>query len=241
MNEEVYLSVVIPAYNEAKRIMPTLESILAYLKQKDYTSEILVVDDGSTDDTVKIVKSINNGEIIVRVIENKENHGKGFVVRQGMAETRGLYRLFMDADNSTNISEIEKFWPYVKKGYDIVIGSRAVDGSEIVIHQPWYRETPGRIANKMIRKMTNLPFMDTQCGFKLYSKKADMEVFSKGKIDRWAFDVETLTVAKKKGFRIKEVGIKWENNEASRVSFGGYINTFAELLAIRKKIKEGPS
>ena len=136
MNEEVYLSVIIPAFNEAKRIMPTLESILAYLRQKEYSYEVLIVDDGSTDDTVKIVKSINNSEITIRVIENKENHGKGFVVRQGMAETRGLYRLFMDADSSTNISEIEKFWPYVKKGYNIVIGSRAVAGSEIVIHKP---------------------------------------------------------------------------------------------------------
>lgn len=235
MKEEVYLSVIIPAYNEAKRIMLTLESIMAYLREKDYTSEILVVDDGSTDETVKVVKRITDESIDIRMITNKENHGKGFVVRQGMTRARGLFRIFMDADNSTNISEVEKFWPCVKKGYDVVIGSRAVKGSEIVIHQPWYREMPGRIANKMIRRMTGLPFKDTQCGFKLFSKKVALEVFSKCEIDRWAFDVEVLVLARRLGFKVKEVGIGWKNDRASRVSIKSYFETLWEVLKIIKR------
>lgn len=231
MPAQPYLSVIIPAYNEEKRIAATAKDISSYLQKQKYTSEIVVIDDGSADQTVEIVNSL--GLPYLRVIDNKENHGKGYVVRQAMLEVKGEYRLFMDADNSTKIVEIEKFWPYFKEGYDIVIGSIEVKGSKIEEKAAWYRRALGKLSKILIRFMLIWEIHDTQRGFKCFTAKSVETIFPKQTIERWGFDMEILLIAKKQGFKIKELPVRWVNPEGSKVTLGSYISTLRELLKIK--------
>ncbi|MBU4285247.1 glycosyltransferase family 2 protein [Patescibacteria group bacterium] len=229
----MHLSVVIPAYNEEKRIATTLLDIDKYLSEQKYDYEIIVISDGSKDNTAQVVNKM--GELIrnLRLIDNKENHGKGWVVKQAMLEAKGKYRLFMDADNSTPIDHLDGFWPYIKKDYDIVIGSIEVKGAKIKETAAWYRRLLGRLAKYIIRIVTGLwEIHDSQRGFKLFTDKAVDQIFLKQTLNRWGFDFEILSLAKKMGFKTKELPVDW-NNPPGAVTLMSYLKTFWELLKIK--------
>lgn len=252
------LSVIIPAYNEARRITDTLISIKYYLSKQSYNWEVLVVSDGSKDNTAEVVGKFASQNKGFRLIDNKKNHGKGYVVKQGMLEAKSDFRLFTDADNSTTIDHLEKFWPYVnpvrgpihrpesaetdrfftsngvEEGYDIVIGSIEIEGAKIFEHAQWYRRWVGRFSKYLIRFMTGLwEIHDTQRGFKLFTAKAARDIFSKIKINRFGFDFEALALAKKMGYKIKEVPVVWNNPAETSVGLKSYVATFKELLKVR--------
>lgn len=230
---EVKLSVIVPAYNEENRLPKTLYALDEYLKKQDYSYEILVVSDGSQDRTVEVVQELAQKIQNLRVIEEKVNHGKGYAVRKGMLEAKGAYRVFLDADNSTSIEHVEKLWPEFKKGHEVVIGSRDIKGAEIVVRQPWWRQRLGDVFNLIVQVLSGLwGIWDTQCGFKGFSAHAAQRIFSRGVIDRWAFDVEALVVAKKLGYDIKEIPVRWVNDKESKVTFSGMVKMLLEVLQI---------
>lgn len=229
----MYLSVVIPAYNEEKRIEKTLLSVHEYLSRQNYDYEIIVVSDGSSDGTVVTVNNqlstINN----LKLIDNKENHGKGWAVGRGMLEAQGDRRLFMDADNSTAIDHLEKFWPYIREGYDVVIASIAIKGAEVAQTEKFYKRVLGKLGNLWIQFWVLPGVWDSQRGFKLFTAKAAEAIFPKLKITRWGFDIEVLVLARKFGFKIKEVPIKWINDPESKVKPSAYLQVLLETLKIR--------
>jgi dolichyl-phosphate beta-glucosyltransferase len=227
------LSVVIPTYNEEKRIEKTLLSVDEYLSKQPYDYEILVVNDGSKDKTAEIVDCLTGKLRGLKLIDNKENHGKGWVVRQGMLSAQGDCRLFMDADNSTTIDQVEKFFPFLTQGYDIVIGSRRLKDSVIAVKQPWIRDFLGGIFRLIVHALVPLGVRDSQAGFKMFSKKAAETILPKQTIFRWAFDVEILAIARKLGFRIKEVPIRWVNDAESHVKLSGMVGMLFEVLRVR--------
>jgi dolichyl-phosphate beta-glucosyltransferase len=243
--EKPHLSVIIPAYNEEKRISATLLDIDKYLSRQNYQYEIIVVSDGSTDDTVNVVRNLKSQISNLKVIDNKKNCGKGCVVKQGMLEARGEYRLFTDADNSTTIDHLDKFWPFLsapkrdlasggKEGYDTVIGSIEIKGAKIKEEAAWYRRLLGKYSKYVIRILAGLwEIHDSQRGFKLFTAKAAEKIFPKQTIMRWGFDIEILVLAKKMGFKIKEVPVNWSNPGESKVTLKSYIKTFQELLKIK--------
>ncbi len=230
------LSIVIPAYNEARRLPATLDAIARYLKDSRWTSaEVVVVDDGSTDDTRQVAESHPASGGRVRVIANPGNRGKGYSVRHGMLEATGEWILFSDADLSAPIEELDKLFEAVTgQESEVAIGSRALDRSLIGVHQSGFREQAGRIFNLFMRLLIGLPFWDTQCGFKLFSKRAAREIFRRQRIDGFGFDAEALFIARKLGFRILEVPVRWNHVEGTKVSmFSDSINMFLDLVRIR--------
>lgn len=235
MENTIYLSIIIPAYNEEKRLPKTLKEIDDYLKKQNYNYEIIVVNDGSKDRTAQIIEDLKSEIANLKLIDNKENHGKGAVVGQGMLNAKGEYRLFADADNSTSIDQIEKMWPEFKQGYDIIIGSRDIKGAVLDPPQPWLRHIilgeSFRIIRKIIVGLWEIE--DTQCGFKGFTKKAIENIFPKCKITRWAFDPEILIIAKKMGYKIKEIPVYWKNDKSSKVKFKGMVKMLFDLLRIK--------
>lgn len=229
----MYLSVIIPAYNEEKRIEKTLLSMHEYLSRQNYDYEIIVVSDGSKDNTVGVVSNLKSRVSNLKVIDIKENHGKGWGVQKGMLEAQGDYRLFMDADNSTTVDQVGPFLPYFQQGYDIVIGSRRIEGANITIKQPWFRDFLGGVFRLVVHTLVSLGVTDSQAGFKCFSRKATEAIFTKQTIFRWAFDVEILAIAGKLGFKIKEVPIKWVNDADSKVKISGMIRMLSEVLQVR--------
>ncbi|MEA3452866.1 MAG: dolichyl-phosphate beta-glucosyltransferase [Patescibacteria group bacterium] len=232
------LSVVIPAYNEEKRVPKTLSSISSYLTKQDYDYEIVVVNDGSKDNTAQVVKDLEFTIPNLRLIDNKKNQGKGGVVTQGMLEAKGDYRLFTDADNSTSVDQVEKMWPWFEKGFDLVIGSRDVKGAVLDPPQPWIRKVILGDSFKLIRKfiLGLWSLQDTQCGFKGFSAKAAEDVFSKVKTKGFNFDVESLVLAKRLKYKIKEVPIRWVNDLESKVKMKDIIRMFSDMLKLRKDL-----
>lgn len=214
------LSLIIPAYNEAGRIEKTLRHVLQYFDTQDYSAEVVVVDDGSTDATTGVIRAFHAAyKTPIRLHTLPENQGKGAAVKTGMLTVaRGEYRLFFDADESTPIQEVEKIWPLLDDGIDIVIGSRSLPESQVEVHQARYRETMGRTFNRMLRLLRLTPYVDTQCGFKVFTAAAAKQVFSRQTLHGFSFDVEVLFIAAKRGLRIAEVPVRWRNNEASRVN-----------------------
>jgi dolichyl-phosphate beta-glucosyltransferase len=231
-----YLSVIIPAYKEEKRISKTLLAVDQYLTKRHYDYEILVVNDGSPDKLAEVVANFEKMIHNLRLIDNKENHGKGWVVRQGMLEAQGEYRVFMDADNSTTLDHIEKAWPYFKQGYDVVIGtrdSRDNKDAKQAVPQSFLKRILGDMGNILIQVVAVWGIWDTQCGFKAFSAKAAKEIFSRGKIDRFGFDIEVLAIAKRLGFKVALIPVNWINDLSSTVSFKSYLKTFVELFQIK--------
>ena len=219
MNEK--LTIVIPAFNEAKKIEATINEVTGYLSGKGYSYELIIVDDGSEDDTLDIIKrykSINsNGNI--KILENVSNKGKGYAVRNGIMQATGDYILFMDADNSTRIFEIERVLPSFKEGFDIVIGSRRLKKvpGNIVISQPSYRHVLGEIYIYISRLFFKISVRDYNCGFKIFKNNVAKKIFSKQMMDDWSFDLETLFLAEKYCFKIKEVPVNWKHYKGSKV------------------------
>lgn len=228
------LSVIIPAYNEQKRIGATLDQLSEYFKRQDYEAEILVVNDGSSDDTSGLVMEKSKTIPELRLIENDRNRGKGYTVKQGISMAKGEVVLFFDADASTPIDQVEKFWPRFESGYDICIGSRSLPESDVVVHQPWFRETMGRFFNLLVRIFAVGGFIDTQCGFKAFSAQAAKIIFPKQRLSGFGFDVELLFIAKKYGKKVAEVPVRWIDSPDSRVHpIADASKMFLELLAIR--------
>jgi dolichyl-phosphate beta-glucosyltransferase len=238
----MYLSVVIPAFNEAGRIANTIVDIDRYLKCQDFASEIIVVNDGSNDNTSDIVSHLMEQIPDLRLIEYNQNRGKGKAIRQGMLEASGSICLFTDADNSARIDQIEKLLPYLKKGYQIAIGSRARKDAHITTRQPWYRVILGKLGNKFVQLLAVPGVKDTQCGFKVFTHLAVEKIFPRMTIDGWGFDIEALAIARRLDLGIKEVGIEWANHPDSFFGFRDYFRVMQELCVIwwncrRKKYK----
>jgi len=235
----MHLSVIIPAYNEAKRITKTLISIRDYLSREPYDWEVLVVSDGSTDNTAEIVNEFASQNKGFRLIDNEENHGKGYVVRQGMLEAKGDYRLFTDADNSTTIDHLEKFWPYITDGFDIVIASIVAKGATLAHSEKFYKRWFGKLGNLWIQFWLLPGIWYSRRGFKMFTKKAAEDIFSKVIESGWIFDDEVLALARKLKYKIKEVPIHWVNDPESKVKLRDYPKSLLGALKIRWNLLRG--
>lgn len=239
----LYLSVIIPAYKEGERIGRTLLEIDKYLKAKDFSYEILVVVDGSPDNTAEVARNYALQVSNLRVIENPENHGKGYVVRQGLLEAKGRYRLFMDADGSTSITHWDVFHAELEKGYDVVIGDRDLPESHIQVHQAKYKEIMGDMGNLAIRVLLGLwHFADTQCGFKVLTAEAAEAVAKRMVVDRFGFDFELVKLSLALGYKVKNVPVRWMNEAGSTVTLlgkNGYIQVLLDLAKTRMRLWMG--
>jgi glycosyltransferase involved in cell wall biosynthesis len=239
LDMELHLSIVIPAYNEETRIGASLDAILDFLSSQPYPTEVIVVNDGSTDLTAEVVRSHEQDfkaiGIDLRLLTNDPNRGKGYSVKRGVTEARGEIVLFTDADLSSPISEAPKLIQPIQDGEaDLVFGSRALDRTLIAIRQPLARDFGGRIFNLLMRVIVRLPFKDTQCGFKAFRRLQTLPAVKLQRVERFGFDPELLYIAKKQGLRLLEVPVAWSHSEGSRVSFlRDSIKMFADLLAIR--------
>jgi dolichyl-phosphate beta-glucosyltransferase len=230
----MYLSVIIPAYNEEQRIGNTLRVSQAYLRRQPYASEIIVVDDGSQDGTASLVRAFDTAPPAICMVQNGRNRGKGFSVRQGFSHARGEYLLFSDADLSTPIEEVETLLAALHESCDIAIGSRALPGSRVEVHQPWYRESMGRLFNVFVQALAVPGIHDTQCGFKCFRREAALAICQRMTTERFGFDVEMLYLARRLGYRVREVPVVWRNSPQSRVRVGqDSISMINELLRIR--------
>ena len=229
------LSIVIPAYNEERRLPATLDRLLCYLSRGGWEfAEVLVVDDGSRDQTLRIAEDFAARAPSIRVLRNPGNRGKGYSVRHGILEAKGEWALFTDADLSSPIEELEKLWSAAQEsGAQVAIGSRALDRSLIGVHQPLLRESAGKLFNLAVRVITGLPFHDTQCGFKLCETRVARDVFSRQQLERFGFDVEVLFIARRRGYNIIEVPVKWNDVTGTKVSTLGGLSAFLDPLRVR--------
>ena len=222
------LSVVIPAYNEERRLPPTLERLRAYLGRGSLSHEIVVVDDGSRDSTAEVARA--GGATVVR---NDGNRGKGYAARRGMLLAQGRRRLMTDADLSTPIEDLSHLMASLDAGYDVAIASRALPASNVEVRQSAYREGMGRLFNLCVRVLAVPGLHDTQCGFKLFTAAAAEASFEPLRLDGFSFDVETLFIARRRGLRIAEVPVTWRNDEATRVGLLNGFRAFVDLARIR--------
>jgi dolichyl-phosphate beta-glucosyltransferase len=211
------LSVVIPMYNEAHRLRHSLPRLEAYFRQRPYTVEFVVVDDGSSDNTVEMARAALGSDEDVHIIESKPNRGKGHAVKVGMLAARGQIALFTDADLSTPPDEIEKFWEWFDSGYDVVIGSRKMKGAHIERHQPLWRENMGKVFTWLTNRLATRGISDITCGFKAFKHDTAQELFSRSIIADWSFDAEVLFIAQQHGKRIKEVPVHWHDERGTKV------------------------
>ncbi len=234
----MYLSVVIPAYNEEKRIAKTLLEVDSYLRTQPYDYEILVVNDGSTDKTVEVVSHLQSHPLAgeagisnLQIIDNPQNRGKGYVVRQGLLAGKGDWRLFADADNATPIQEVAKLLAQANE-FDIIIASRAVVGANIINPQPWHRKMLGRLYAFLAKNVAGLQgISDSQCGFKLMSAKSAQAILPECRINGLSFDVEILRIAQRQGYKIKEVPVTWVDDADSKVTLGRMARAVLDLFS----------
>jgi len=227
-------SIVLPAYNESARIAATLGRILAHASQRDWQIEVIVVNDGSTDDTARIVREYASKHPALRLLENPGNRGKGYSVRNGMLQAQGDILLFSDADLSSPIAEADKLFSAIHQGADVAIGSRWVKAELQIKRQPLYRQFLGRIFNLALRLVLGLNFKDTQCGFKAFTRDAAQKLFPLQRIERWGFDPELLYLARKRGLAVIEVPVAWSHREGTRINpvLDG-IRMLGEIFVIR--------
>lgn len=231
---EPFLSIVIPAYNEETRLPRALESIASYAASKSFALEVLVVDDGSRDGTAAAATRAAASGQAVRLLRNPGNRGKGYSVRHGMLEAAGRVALFTDADLAAPIEEADRLLAALEAGHDVAIASRALRPELIAVHQSRMRETAGRIFNLLVRAFTGLPFRDTQCGFKLFRREAARAVFGRQQIDGFGFDVEVLYLARKFGYQVAEVPVRWSHDQDTKVPmFSASARMFTDLWRIR--------
>jgi glycosyltransferase involved in cell wall biosynthesis len=237
------LSIVVPAYNEGARLGKSLRAIVAYLNENAPASELIVVDDGSTDATAGTAREelSDSGTVHTSVISYQSNLGKGRAVRLGLLASRGDIALFTDADLSTPITETPKLIdPIIRGECDLTFGSRALDRSLIGVHQPWRREQGGRVFNLAVRVATGLPFWDTQCGFKAFRMNTCRSIIEGATIDRFGFDVELLYVAYRAGLRLKEIPVRWDHAEGSKVNVASdSVKMLSEVGRIRQQARRG--
>ena len=237
------LSIIIPAYNEAARLEKTLRGVVDYLRQNRPEAEVIVVDDGSSDETAGIARKVfqNSGDLRTSVISYQSNLGKGRAVRLGLLAARGDVALFSDADLSTPIDEEAKLVePIVNGQYEVTFGSRALDRSLIGVHQSWRREQGGRVFNLVVRMATGMPFWDTQCGFKAFRMSVCRPLIEAATIDRFGFDVELLYLAYRAGLKLKEIPVRWDHNDGSKITlFTDSFKMVNEVGLIRQQARRG--
>jgi dolichyl-phosphate beta-glucosyltransferase len=229
------LSIIIPAFNEEARLPKTLDAVIAYAQSRPYQTEIMVVDDGSTDRTAEIVSSYSQTYPAPRLVSNAGNRGKGYSVRHGMLEAAGEIALFTDADLSTPIEEADKLIAAIREqNFDAAIGSRAVDRSTIQVHQSAIREMAGIFFNRMVQWILNIQLSDTQCGFKAFRRERTRIIFEQQRIERFGFDPEILYLAKRHGLRVAEIPVNWSHDAATKVNVAADgLLMFLELILIR--------
>lgn len=235
------LSIIVPAYNEAVRLRESLPVILDYLNRTNPAAELIVVDDGSDDDTVAVAKQAFSAatKIDAQVISYQPNRGKGYAVRRGLLAARAPVALFSDADLSTPITEVPKLIEPIEQGeFDVTFGSRALDRRLIGVHQAWRREQGGRVFNLLVRVGTGLPFWDTQCGFKAFRMSACRPIIEAANIDRFGFDVELLYVAQLAGLRLKEIPVRWDHKVGMLDASGNYARDSLRMLGEVKRIRQ---
>ena len=227
-------SIVIPAYNEGTRLGATLEKVLAYVRAQGWDAEIVVVNDGSRDNTADLVRGFAAKNAALRLVENPGNRGKGYSVRNGMLNARGQLILFSDADLSSPIEEAPKLFQALESGADIAIGSRWLRVETQTQRQPLHRQLFGRIFNLLLRTILGLKFKDTQCGFKAFKRQAVQAIFPLQRIERWGFDPEILFLARKFGFKVQEVSVAWAHRDGTSINplVDGF-RMFLEMLHVR--------
>ena len=238
------VSFIIPAYNEAARLSNTLGEVLAYLGAQPYESEVLLVDDGSTDATARVAQQYfaahSYPHVRTRLLSYQSNRGKGYAVRQGLLAAQGELAVFSDADLSTPIAELPKLLgPLVAGQYDVVFGSRALDRGVVGVAQPWWREQGGRFFNVVMRALTGLPYGDTQCGFKAYRLAPLRPLATAARLAGFGFDVELLLLAHQAGLRLREQPVRWDNATGSKVSLGAGLGSFYEVWQLRRWLRRG--
>ena len=227
-------SLIIPAYNESARLGGTLERVLAYVHAQGWNAEVIVVNDGSRDNTAEIIKSFAANDPILRLVENPGNRGKGYSVRNGMLNAHGEVLLFSDADLSSPIEEAPKLLAALDQGADIAIGSRWLRSETQTQRQPLHRQLFGRIFNLLLRLTLGLKFKDTQCGFKAFKQPAARAIFPLQKIERWGFDPEILFLARKFSFKVKEIPVVWGHSGGTRINpLVDGARMFQEMLRVR--------
>ena len=212
-------SIVIPAYNEAVRIPATLQEVVDCVRNRGWHAEVIVVDDGSSDATAEVVRNFAKTAPEVHLIQNPGNRGKGYSVRSGLLQALGEVVMFTDADLSAPMEEAQGLFDAIANGADIAIGSRWLERTRQTIRQPLYRQVFGRCFNAVTRLVMGLPFADTQCGFKAFTRAAAQTVFQLQTIERWGFDPEILFIALKRGYRIQEIPVSWAHDERTRISY----------------------
>lgn len=230
----IKLSVVIPCYNEEKRFEKSIDYFLKYLKNQKYAWELILVNDGSNDATLHLMRLFADKNNKVKVITYKKNHGKGYAIKKGVQETKGKIILFSDLDQAVPIKTIENFFDYFKKGYSVVIGSRRVRGANIVNHQPLPRELLGLGFSLLVRFLIDWKIKDATCGFKAFKNNVAKEIFTKVTIYGWAFDAELLYLCKIYGIRLAQVPVAWTDVKGSKVNIvKDVISSLADLVKIR--------
>jgi dolichyl-phosphate beta-glucosyltransferase len=236
-----YLSIVVPAYNESRRLGASLDAMRRWLDAHGTPGEIVVVDDGSTDGTAEVAEARRADDRRVRVVRLAANRGKGAAVRTGATASEGRLILVSDADLSTPIEELDRLLARMREtSSDIVIGSRALPGSRVEVGQPIWRRMMGRGFNRIIRTLTDLPYRDTQCGFKLLDREKTVPLFEKMVVDRFAYDVELLVLARLAGLRILEEPVLWRDSPDSRVApLRSSWNMFGDVLKLRGRVRKG--
>jgi len=246
-----YLSIIIPAYNEAERIPKTLLDMDRRLSSASYSYEIIVVNDGSKDNTAEVVTAMAKMVKNLELIDNKENKGKGGAVKQGILAASGNIRLFTDSDLSTSIDQFEKMMPFFQKKddsasgsisvgggnyYDVVIGSRAIKGARLEPPEPLYRQFAGKGLNLIVQLLLLPGIWDTQCGFKAFTEEAAEKIFGISRITKWGFDVEALALAKRMGYRIKEIPVHWVDEPGSTVHLSAGFEFLRDIIVIRWRL-----
>ena len=237
------LAVIVPAFNEARRLTDNLLTLLSYLETFRPEAELILVDDGSNDGTAEAAQELfaRRPDVCARVLRFAQNRGKGHAVRQGLLAAQAPIAMFTDADLSTPITEMRKIVQPIEAGdYDLVLGSRALDRTLIGERQPWRREQGGKVYNLIVRLTTGLPFSDTQCGFKAFRMEVARPVIEQGQIDGFGFDVELLFLAQRAGLRMLEVPVRWDHREGSKVDIvRDSLRMFAEVVSLRRRIERG--
>lgn len=242
MREDVYLSVIVPAYNEAERLPRTLERFNKYLSSTGFTYEILVALDGPSDRTREVLREMRREIPHLKVMDRPVNHGKGFTVKEGMLRAAGRIRLFTDADNSTDIAHFDKMIPLFKDGYDIVIASRHskdAAGAQQAVPQARYKRIVGQFGNIIIRSVAVPGIWDTQCGFKAFRAEVAERIFSQTTIEGWAFDIEILAVARAANYKIGIIPAYWVNDARSHVRWFDYLRVLGDTLRVRIRLMAG--
>jgi dolichyl-phosphate beta-glucosyltransferase len=230
----MYYSFIIPAYNESERLATSLPKVFAYIRERQIQAEVIVVNDGSSDDTAKIARSFASRYPQTRLLENPGNRGKGYSVRNGMLHANGDILLFTDADLSSPIYEATKLFAAIDRGAEVAIGSRWLQAALQTERQPWYRQLYGRLFNLALRMVLRLKYRDTQCGFKAFTRAAAQTVFSRQRVERWGFDPELLFLANKFKLRTVEVAVEWAHDHRSKISpIRDGLKMGVEMLAVR--------